>query len=52
MRHSRSSTPSDEMRDEPLAVRLRRVAQEQAQKAIAELERREKERRAAADRNK
>ena len=52
MRHSPSSHLSGELRDEPLAVRLRRIAEEQSRKAIEELEHREAERRASSRREK
>jgi hypothetical protein len=52
MRHSRSSRLFSEPRDEELAVRLRRIAEEQSKKAIEELELREKERRASGERKK
>lgn len=52
MRHSPSSHLSGELRDEPLAVRLRRIAEEQSKKAIEELERQEADRRAASERKK
>lgn len=52
MRRSPSSQLSGELRDESLAVRLRRIAEEQSKKAIEELERRERERRASSDRTK
>jgi hypothetical protein len=52
MRHSPSSHLSGELRDEPLAVRLRRIAEEQSKKAIEELERQEEDRRASSERRK
>jgi hypothetical protein len=52
MRHSPSSHLSGELRDEPLAVRLRRIAEEQSKKAIEELERQEEDRRASSVRKK
>lgn len=53
MRQSPASHLSaGEMRDEPLAVRLRRIAEEQSKKAIEELERREIDRRASTSRKK
>lgn len=43
-----SNRPSDELREETLEVRLRRIAEDQSRKAIEELERREETRRLAA----
>ena len=48
MRHVPSSHVAGELRDEPLAVRLRRIAEEQSKLAIEELEQQENQRRAAS----
>ncbi|WP_143201830.1 hypothetical protein [Bradyrhizobium sp. NAS96.2] len=45
LRRSPSSGLSGEVHDETLAARLRRVAEEQAQKAVKDLEEKERERR-------
>jgi hypothetical protein len=52
MRHLPSSHLSGELRDEPLAVRLRRIAEEQSKIAIEEFEHREEQRRAASSERK
>lgn len=52
MRRLPLSRSLDEFRDEPLADRLERVAERHARKAIAELERRELDRRESSERKK
>jgi hypothetical protein len=52
MRHVPSSHVAGELRDEPLAVRLRRIAEEQSKIAIEEFEQREVQRRAASPERK